>query len=108
MSTPNSPICTPTPPNLPVASQDAHRVEASASTAKARPHPNGLLPREVADAIVAAFAGLEFGSIEITVHNSRVVQIERYERIRFSGATSRPEASPATPPASADARPRSR
>lgn len=33
-------------------------------------------------AVRRALAGLRYGSVEITVHNARVVQIERKERFR--------------------------
>ncbi len=35
--------------------------------------------------IQAALADLRFGSVEITVHNGQVVQIERKEKIRLQG-----------------------
>jgi hypothetical protein len=41
---------------------------------------NESLLREVA----AALEGLHYGSIEIVVHDSRVVQIERREKMRLS------------------------
>jgi hypothetical protein len=34
--------------------------------------------------ILQAIKGLRYGSIEITVHDSKVVQIERKEKIRFT------------------------
>ncbi len=34
------------------------------------------------EAIARAIQGLRYGSVEITVHNARVVQIERKERFR--------------------------
>lgn len=37
------------------------------------------LPRE----ILQALAGLKYGSLEITVHNGQVVQIERKEKFRL-------------------------
>ena len=39
--------------------------------------------------IQAALNGLKFGSVEITVHNGQVVQIERKEKIRLQVASSR-------------------
>jgi len=33
--------------------------------------------------IVAALEGLQFGAVEITVHEGKVVQIERREKFRF-------------------------
>jgi hypothetical protein len=47
--------------------------------------PNEILLREVA----AALEGLRYGSIEIVVHDSRVVQIERREKMRLSPETTR-------------------
>lgn len=39
--------------------------------------------QEVEAAILSALKGLRFGSVEITVHDSRVVQIERKEKVRI-------------------------
>ena len=36
-----------------------------------------------ATALAAALRGLRFGSVELIVHDSRVVQIERREKVRF-------------------------
>ena len=48
-------------------------------------HPAGVDPGpEVAREILEALRGLRFGSVEITVHDCRVVQIERREKVRFS------------------------
>jgi hypothetical protein len=33
--------------------------------------------------IVRAIHGVNYGSVEVVIHNSRVVQIERKEKIRF-------------------------
>jgi hypothetical protein len=38
----------------------------------------------VVEKILAALTGLKFGSVEITVHEGRVVQIERREKHRFN------------------------
>ncbi|WP_342672709.1 YezD family protein [Candidatus Nitrospira nitrosa] len=35
--------------------------------------------------MLLALKGLRFGSVEITVHDSRVVQIERKEKMRMGG-----------------------
>lgn len=37
------------------------------------------------EAVQRALTGLRYGSVEITVHNARVVQIERKERFRPEG-----------------------
>ena len=39
--------------------------------------------QEVQQAILYALKGIRFGSVEITVHDSRVVQIERKEKVRI-------------------------
>lgn len=39
--------------------------------------------------IARALQGLRFGAVEITVHNSQIVQIERKEKIRLQPATAR-------------------
>jgi hypothetical protein len=33
--------------------------------------------------IMRAITGVRFGSVEITIHDSRIVQIERKEKVRF-------------------------
>ncbi|MBX3746685.1 MAG: YezD family protein [Verrucomicrobiae bacterium] len=55
------------------------------------------MPQELADSVLTALKGLEFGSVEITVHHSRIVQIERHERIRFSHSPGRDEARGSAP-----------
>ncbi|HLZ35889.1 MAG TPA: YezD family protein [Nitrospira sp.] len=39
---------------------------------------------EVEQAIRTALNGIRYGSIEILIHDSKVVQIERKERVRFA------------------------
>ena len=51
---------------------------------------NPSLDRIVEQAIMLALKGIRFGSVEIIVHDSRVVQIERKEKTRFDGTLSRP------------------
>ena len=41
--------------------------------------------QELEEAILFALKGLRFGSVEIIVHDSRVVQIERKEKMRMGG-----------------------
>tara|TARA_R110000796_G_scaffold63377_17_gene146798 strand:+ start:11399 stop:11578 length:180 start_codon:yes stop_codon:yes gene_type:complete len=38
-------------------------------------------------AIAAALKDIQFGAVEITLHNGQVVQIERKEKIRFQPST---------------------
>ncbi len=40
--------------------------------------------RELMGRILMAVQGLEYGSVEIVVHDSRVVQIERREKMRLT------------------------
>ena len=44
----------------------------------------------LAAALAAALRGLRFGSIEVVVHDSRVVQLERRERVRLTSSDSSP------------------
>ncbi|MDF9392247.1 MULTISPECIES: YezD family protein [Methylococcus] len=44
-------------------------------------------PETPAALIIQALTGLRFGSVEITVHEGRVVQIERREKFRPQAAT---------------------
>lgn len=37
----------------------------------------------IANQIAVALQGIRFGSIEIVIHDSKVVQIERKEKLRF-------------------------
>lgn len=39
----------------------------------------------VEQAILLAVKGLRYGSVEIVIHDSKVVQIERKEKMRFGG-----------------------
>lgn len=49
---------------------------------------NPALAPEVMSQISRLLAGLRFGAIEITVHDGRVVQIERREKIRIASPES--------------------
>jgi hypothetical protein len=51
----------------------------SAHTAQA----DGLDP-SLAREVAAALRGLRYGSIELVVHDGRVVQLERHEKVRFT------------------------
>jgi hypothetical protein len=37
----------------------------------------------IANQIAAALQGIRFGSVEIVIHDGKVVQIERKEKLRF-------------------------
>lgn len=45
--------------------------------------PHGEVDAATTEMILAAVAGLSFGAVEVTVHDGRVVQIDRRERIRI-------------------------
>ncbi len=45
--------------------------------------PDHGLSDELAQEILRAVSGIRYGSVEIIVHDSRVVQIERKEKVRF-------------------------
>lgn len=47
-------------------------------------HPSEAPGTPLIEAIATALEGLQYGSIEIVVHDGRVVQFERRERIRFA------------------------
>ena len=41
--------------------------------------------RRIEQDIRLALKGIRFGSIEVIIHDSRIVQIERKEKLRFDG-----------------------
>ena len=45
--------------------------------------------QEVEDAILRSLQGIRYGSVEIIVHDSRIVQIERKEKLRFDANETR-------------------
>ena len=47
----------------------------------------GLNLETVGAAVAEALKNLQFGAVEITLHNGQVVQIERKEKFRFQSAT---------------------
>ena len=44
------------------------------------------LESDLAKRILAAVSSLKYGSVEVTVHDGRVVQIDRRERVRIDPA----------------------
>ena len=50
-----------------------------------RAHPQHS--QAVEQAILLALKGIRFGSVEIIIHDSKVVQIERKEKTRFDRTT---------------------
>jgi hypothetical protein len=49
-----------------------------------RPTEQSTLPPAVETAILDAIKSLEYGCVEVTVHDSRVVQVECTRKIRFT------------------------
>jgi hypothetical protein len=45
--------------------------------------------QDIAHKILLAIKGLRFGSVEVVIHDSRIVQIERKEKIRIDTDSSR-------------------
>ena len=55
-------------------------------------HSNGLLDEtdyDLANTILLALRHIRYGSVEIIIHDSRIVQIERKEKIRMNTDSSR-------------------
>jgi len=46
-------------------------------------HSNGGGFKEVQDRLAEALQGLKFGTVEIQIHDSRVVRITRTEKVRL-------------------------
>jgi hypothetical protein len=56
-------------------------------TDKQTPEESGspvTLDRRVAEEIARALAGLRFGSVEITVHDGKITQIETKRKVRLT------------------------
>ena len=48
-----------------------------------RPESDGPSENDVLRRIASAISGVRFGSVEVVIQDSRVVQIERKEKFRF-------------------------
>lgn len=48
-----------------------------------RKNSTAHLKDEIAEQIALVLQGIRFGSIEIVIHDGKVVQIERREKLRF-------------------------
>jgi len=53
-------------------------------TQPATPSNRTIAPAEVFRQISDALQGLRYGTVEITVHDGRIVQLERREKIRIA------------------------
>lgn len=56
---------------------------SSASLDKARRASASEVADALVDHVCKAVAGIRFGSVELVIHEGRVVQIERRERVRL-------------------------
>jgi hypothetical protein len=48
-----------------------------------RKQSTAQLTNEVIEQIASALLGIRFGSVEIVIHDGKIVQIERREKLRF-------------------------
>ena len=62
----------------------AERDNVDIATAEQLADPRESLPEEVLGTLVRLIREVRFGSIEIVVHEGRVTQIERREKVRFN------------------------
>lgn len=40
-------------------------------------------PASIAEQVIAAISGIQYGSVELVIHQGKVVQIERKEKLRL-------------------------
>jgi hypothetical protein len=57
---------------------------AMSATLARETHEEAELTPSVTVQLQSILRGLKFGSVELTVHDGRIVQIERKERVRFT------------------------
>jgi hypothetical protein len=46
-------------------------------------HSQAPLKTEITDQLTSILQGIRFGSVEIVIHDGKVIQIERKEKLRF-------------------------
>jgi hypothetical protein len=56
--------------------------ERNSSSARAGTHIGKGIPVHIKEQILSAIASIEYGSIEVVVHDGKVVQIECREKLR--------------------------
>ena len=59
----------------------------SSNSLELKDTPSELVPWE--RRVLAALRGLRFGSVEVVIHDGRIVQIERREKVRLEDADRR-------------------
>jgi hypothetical protein len=64
---------------------ESRQAKAAAGEARERQ------PSSAEQEILRAIAGIEYGSVEVVIHDGRVVQIECREKIRLAGAEPAPK-----------------
>ena len=57
-------------------------------TSTAQKNDKGKQIADIVHQIALALQGIRFGSVEITIHENKVVQIERKEKLRFDNLSS--------------------
>jgi len=62
-----------------------HQVSEHEQNLSAEAHTGQRLPAEVEREILRALAKIAYGSIEVVIHDGKVVQIECREKIRVAG-----------------------
>jgi hypothetical protein len=60
----------------------SRKVQEEAGSRDEQQTPQRTVPLEIARRILQTIEGLGFGSVEIIVHDGRIVQIERKEKVR--------------------------
>ena len=48
--------------------------------------PSPIPPAELERLVLDAIAGIRFGAVEVTIHDGRIVQIEKREKVRAEPA----------------------
>ena len=50
-------------------------------------HPQDVVDVRLVERLVEAVKGIRYGSVQITIHDGKVVRIERVERIRLTDSS---------------------
>ena len=60
-------------------------IDTTSEVIKNIPFSGDEQPESMESAIIKAIRGIRYGSVEVTIHDSRVVQIECRKKIRVQG-----------------------
>ncbi len=66
------------------------KTDAAASGSRGASHLDGKALSEVEEQILQAVRLVQFGSVEVVIHDSRVVHVERREKIRVNPPAGKP------------------